>query len=149
MWVRRVHIFKQKMTAREIPLDHNLMVRAYISCALDSDEPFYAIVSFAALSFLFLGGIQLEYRWTLCAMLVTYTCSAIAEVARILLAFHYTPSLKALVIEGELVASQMRSIKAELNPTSVYEDLGRGHTIVIMVFVTQALLIMMVVSHFN
>ena len=133
------------MKARDIPLDRNLMIRAYISCALDSDEPFYAIVSFGAVSFLFLGGIQLHYHWTLFAMAVTYSCSAMAEVARILLAFHYTPSLKVLVVEGELLASQMRSIKAELNPTSVYEDLGRGHTIVIMVFVTQALLIMMVV----
>jgi len=129
-------------------MEWNLLFRAYISCALDLDEPFYAIISFAALSFLFLAGLQLDYSRTLIAMGVTYTLSALAEVTRILLAFRYTPSLKTLVVEGEILEFQMRTIKAELSPSSVYEDIGRGNTIVVMVFFTQILLIMMVVSFF-
>jgi hypothetical protein len=110
------------------------------------DNFFYTIVSFGAASFLFLGGIQLHFKWTLLAMIVTYTISSVGETVGILLAFKNTPSLQTLVVTSDVMASRMRSIKAELNPSSVYEDLGRGKEIVVMVFITQVILISFVVS---
>jgi hypothetical protein len=50
------------------------------------------------------------------------------------------------VVTSDILESQMRGIKAELNPSNVYEDLGRGKTIVLMVFITQVILISFVVS---
>jgi hypothetical protein len=146
IWLRRVENFKKKMAERKIALERNVLFRSYISCAIDSDDPFYTIVSFGAASFLFLGGLQLQFKWTLLAMIVTYTVSSGGETARILIAYFCTPSLKTLVVTSDILESQMRGIKAELNPSNVYEDLGRGKTIVLMVFITQVILISFVVS---
>jgi hypothetical protein len=146
MWLRRVFVFRKTMKEREIPLHGHLWVRAFITCAMALDDPLYTIVRYAAASFLFLGGIQLHFRWTLLAMLLTYTASATAETARIVIAFLSTPSLKSLVVAGDgMLAAQMRGITTQLNPSSVYEDIGRGKTITFMVFITQAILISIVV----
>ncbi|KAI2493623.1 hypothetical protein MHU86_20911 [Fragilaria crotonensis] len=42
-------------------------------------------------------------------------------------------------------SSMRKAVETELKPANVYEDLGRGRTIVIMVFITQAVLISFVV----
>lgn len=151
MWLRRVQVLKTAMAQRKPPivLEGSTLVRAYISCAIDSDDPFYTIVSYGAVSFLFLGGIQLNYNATLLAMIVTYAASALGETLRILLAWKHTPSLADLVVTSEILASQMRSVKTQLSPSNVYEDLGRGKTIVLMVFFTQVILISFVVSLWN
>lgn len=146
MWIRRLQFVKMKMAERGISVEWNVLLRALISSATDSDEPLYTTVSFGAASFLFLGGLQINFPWTLLVMLSTYALSAMTETARILIAFVYTPSLKTLVETSDIVASQMRSLKAELTPSNVYEDLGRGKTIVLMVFITQVILIGFVVS---
>ena len=149
MWVRRVQTYKTKLEDRKVIIDSNILLRVCISCAIDTEDAFYTIVSFGAASFLFLGGIQLNFKWTLLAMIVTYTVSSVGETLGILLAFFSAPSLERLVATSDIMASRMRGIKAELNPSSVYEDLGRGSTIVVMVFVTQVILISFVVSLFS
>lgn len=147
MWLSRVQALKRKMAARDPPviLTGTALLRGYISCAIDSDSPFYVIVSFGAVSFLFLGGIQLDYKWTLLAMIILYTVSALGETVRVLLALSSSRSLADVVVTSGYLASKLRGVTTDLNPSNVYEDLGRGKTIVIMVFITQVILIAFVV----
>ena len=145
MWLYRVELFKRKMRERKIALERNLLLRAYITCAMELDDPLYAVIRYTASAFLFLGGIQLEFHWTLFAMFMAYILWATADVMRILVAFYWTPSLKNLIVEEDRLASQMRGLTTQLSPSSVYEDIGRGYTIVIMVFLTQGILIAVVV----
>jgi hypothetical protein len=145
MWLRRVGRFKERMAERNVTLEKHVLLRAYISCAIDSDDTFYALVSFVAASFLFLGGFQLHFKWTLLAMILTYTVTSVGETASVILAVRNTPSSKELIVTSDTMGSRMRNLKAELNPTSVYEDLGRDKTIVLMVFITQVILIVFVV----
>jgi len=146
LWIRRVQISKRKMVEKGIPLDTSILLRVCIACAIDTDDALYTIVSFGASSFLFLGGIQLNFKWTLLAMILTYMVSSVGETVGILIAYHNTPSVAALVPTSDIMASRLRHAKPELNPSSVYEDLGRGTAIVVMVFVTQVILISFVVS---
>ena len=130
-----------------IILSGNTLIRAYISCATDTDSPAYVMVSFGAASFMFLGGVQLAYRWTLMAMFIVYNISALAESMLVLLAYWSSRSLSDLVVTTGYVASQLRGASSVLNPSSVYEDVARGNTIVIMVFITQVILISFVVRN--
>ncbi len=147
MWLHRVRILKKKMAARNPPvkLTGNTLMRAYISCAIDSDSPFYTTVSFGGVSFLFLAGIQLHYRWTLLVMMAFYTVSSLGETVRVLLALAHGNSLADIVVTSSFLASKLRNVSTELKPSNVYEDLGRGKTIVMMVFITQVILILFVV----
>lgn len=143
MWCHRVHMLKRKMLEREPPvkLTFNTMLRAYISCAIDSDSPFYTTVSYGASSFLFLGAMQINYEWTLLAMLAFYMITSLGETVRVLLALSHANSLADIVVTSGFLASKLRTVATELRPSNVYEDLGRGKTIVLMVFVTQIILI--------
>ena len=123
------------------------MLRALISRAIDNDDPKYTIASFSAFSFLFLGGLQLNYYWTLLAMIIVYFVASFGDSARILLAFSSATSLRDVIHTSHIVQSQMRTVQTTLNPSNVYEDLGRGVTIVTMVFITQMILIAFVVRH--
>lgn len=148
MWFYRIRALKKRMAARTPPikLTGNALMRALISCGIDSDSPFYVIVSYGSVSFLFLGGIQLHYKWTLLCMIVVYVISALGESARVLLAFSSARSLADVVLTSKFLASKLRTVSTELSPSNVYEDLGRGKTIVVMVFITQVILISFVVS---
>lgn len=148
MWVHRYNKLRDDMAAKDPPiiLKGNSQMRALISCAIDSDSPFYVIVSYGAASFLFLGGIQLNYEWTLLAMILVYVASAVGETIRVLLAFQSAKSLGDVVVTSALMASKVRGVSTDLRPSNVYEDLGRGRTIVFMVFITQVILIAFVVS---
>lgn len=149
MWCHRIGKLKKKLAALNPPiiLTGNALARAWISCAIDSDSPFYVIVSFGAVSFLFLGGVQLDYKWTLLAMIILYTVSSLGETVRILLALSSSASLADVVMTSDILASQLRGVSTELKPSNVYEDMGRGKTIVVMVFITQVILISFVVSY--
>ena len=140
-------MLKRKMLEREPPvkLTFNTMLRAYISCAIDSDSPFYTTVSYGASSFLFLGAMQINYEWTLLAMLAFYMITSLGETVRVLLALSHANSLADIVVTSGFLASKLRTVATELRPSNVYEDLGRGKTIVLMVFVTQIILISFVV----
>lgn len=121
------------------------MLRAMISRAIDNDEAAYTVASFAACSFLFLGGLQLDYQGTLLAMLFLYIVVSLGDTLRILLAVASANSLSDVVQTSSIVHSRLREVQARLNPSNVYEDLGRNKTIVCMVFITQCILIAFVV----
>jgi hypothetical protein len=108
----------------------------------------YTTISYGASSFLFLGAIQLNYQWTLLGMLVFYTFTSLGETVRVLLALSHANSLADIVVTSGFLASKLRTVSTELKPANVYEDLGRGTTIVLMVFVTQIILISFVVRNF-
>eukprot|EP00934_Nitzschia_sp_Nitz4_P000352 Nitzschia sp. Nitz4//scaffold45_size130396//32879//34533//NITZ4_003439-RA/size130396-snap-gene-0.123-mRNA-1//1//CDS//3329552368//352//frame0 len=143
LWIQRVLALKAEMAAKNPPiiLQGNSMIRACISCAIDSDDSFYVIVSYSSVAFLFLGGIQLDYKWTLLGMIIVYTVSAVSEAIRVLLAFSSGRSLADVVVTSDLMASKLRGVSTTLKPSNVYEDLGRGRTIVFMTFLTQIILI--------
>ncbi|KAL3922547.1 MAG: hypothetical protein SGILL_002146 [Bacillariaceae sp.] len=112
-----------------------------ISRAIDNDDPAYTVASFAAFSFLFLGGLQLSYQTTFISMIVVYAVMSLGDCLRIVLAFMSANSLSDVVQTSRIVHSKLRSVQATLHPSNVYEDLGRGKTIIVMVFFTQVLLI--------
>ena len=155
LWVRRVYQTKQDVeklgVKKPFGFGSGLLLRAMISRAIDNDDPTYTVVSFGAFSFLFLGGIQLSYQTTLVAMLIVYAVASFGDSARILLAVKSATSLQDVVQTSSIVHSSLRKKQQQqqattkLNPSNVYEDLGRGKTIVIMVFVTQCILISFVV----
>lgn len=143
MWLRRLHALQKTLN---IKLRGTVLLRAMISVAIDSDEPFYTIVSFAAFAFLFLGGLQLDYEITFSVMLGTFALSAAGDSIRVLLAFKDAASLADVIVTSDIMKSKLRNVSTELKPHNVYEDLGRGKTIVIMVFITQVILISFVVT---
>lgn len=143
LWIRRLRVVKEEL---QQPMTLDLWIRAMISAAIDADEPFYTIISFSAFSFLFLGGLQLDYSLALTIMLVSFAVTSLGDVVRVILALRSAKTLSDATASSRLLASSIRkSVISELRPTNVYEDLGRGRTIVFMVFVTQAILIAFVV----
>lgn len=143
MWIRRLYLIKQR---RDVPFRGSYLIRAMISTAIDSEEPFYTIASFSAFSFLFLGGLQLDYRISFIVMLGIFAMTSAGDSIRVILAFRDATSLSDAFVSSDIMESSMRkAVETELKPANVYEDLGRGRTIVIMVFITQAVLISFVV----
>jgi hypothetical protein len=123
-----------------------------ISAAIDSDEPFYTISSFSAFSFVCLGGLQLNYEVTFAMMLVGFAISSLGDSIRVIVAYHDAASLADVVLTSNLLSSKLAKnskrqvvVTTELSPSNVYEDFGRGSTIVLMVFATQVILISFVV----
>ena len=144
LWIRRLKVVKKEL---DRPMTGDLLIRAMISTAIDADEPFYTITSFAAFSFLFLGGLQLDYSLALTVMLISFAVTSLGDAIRVILALRNATTLADATVSSRLMASSIRkAVMTELKPTNVYEDLGRGRTIVFMVFVTQAILIGFVVS---
>jgi hypothetical protein len=142
----RLSRMSKLMAEKGIKFQGTTLLRGAISCAIDVDDSFYVIVSFGGVSFLFLGGIQLHYQWTLLAMVCTYLVASLGETIRVLLAFGTAKSLADVVVTSDLMKSQLRNVSTQLKPSNVYEDLGRGRTIVVMTFITQGILIAFVVS---
>jgi hypothetical protein len=145
MWIRRVYQCKQELAKLNVSFQGLTILRAMISRAIDNDDAAYTIVSFAAFSFLFLGGLQLAYQTTFVAMIIVYIVVSCGDSLRIVLAMLNANSLADVIQTSSIVHSKLRAPKAVLNPSNVYEDLGRGATIVNMVFITQVLLIAFVV----
>jgi hypothetical protein len=124
-----------------------LHLRAMISAAIDSDEPAYVVVKMAGQSFLFLGGLQLDYQLTFSVMLAYFAVESCGDSLRVVIAFNEAASISDLVIASSGIKSQIRENKtAQLTPSNVYEDISRNKTVVLMVFVTQCVLISFVVS---
>lgn len=148
MWLRRLKALKANLLKdHNVTLGGSVLFRAMISVAIDSDEPFYTIVSFSAFSFFFLAGLQLNYTVTFSSMLAFFGLCAFGDSVRVLLAFSGANSLADVVFTSKVMESKLRNKPAttELKPSNVYEDLGRGRTIVMMVFFTQVILISFVV----
>jgi hypothetical protein len=146
-WVIRLKRLKKECAAPDVPMTIALHIRAMISAAIDSDEPAYVVVKMAAQSFLFLGGLQLDYQLTFSVMLGYFAFESCGDSLRVIIAFNEGTSISDLVVASSGIKSQIRqNTTTQLKPTNVYEDLSRNKTVVFMVFVTQCVLISFVVS---
>jgi hypothetical protein len=150
MWALRVWTLKVEMEEHNIPFRGSSRTRALLSATIDSSSAPYVIVSFSAASFTLLGGFQLNYEKTTIAMIILYFITSSAEILRIILSVRSTDSLTNLRLSCDILRSQFRNMNQnELNPTNLYEDLGRGMSTVMMTFATQCLFISFVVSFAN
>jgi len=138
MYLRRLRELQQSIG---VHLVGSTLVRAMITVGIDSNEPTYTIASFSAVSFLFLGGLQLNYHFTFSLMIGLYVFTSGGDSLNVILAFYGSTSMKDLVVTSDILKSQLRTVTAQLNPSNVYEDLGRGWIIVLMVYFTQLILI--------
>lgn len=150
-WVVRVLRLKKAVGGA---FTANTRTRAWISAFIDNDDNLMTICKMYAQSFLFLGGLQHNYALTFIVMLVFFAVESTLDSLRVVLAFLEANSLSDVVLTSSALAASMRqnqqlSMHAEavqLKPRNVYEDLSREKLIVIMVFITQAILIGFVVS---
>jgi hypothetical protein len=143
LWVRRLQRIRADIDG---PLTGSLSLRAMLSALIDNDEPVYTIVKMAAQSFLFLGGLQLNYEAAFSAMLGYFALESCADSLRVVLAFREAHDASDCVVTSKSLRTQLDDKTRILQPTNVYEDIGRDTTIVAMVFITQCLLIAFVVS---
>merc|ERR1740124_205593 len=107
----------------------NLMIRMMISAAIDNDKNRFVVVTYTAVSFLFLWGIQIAFEYTLVAMLLFYTMSSSLEVIRLFLAYHSVDNKDDNVIlcSNVLHANYNKILtEGEFEPKNVYQDLGRN-----------------------
>merc|ERR1740136_314779 len=122
----------------------NLMIRMMISAAIDNDNNRFVVVTYTAVSFLFLWGIQIAFESTLIAMLLFYTMSSSLEVIRLFLTYHSVDNKDDNVIlcSNEMHANYNKILtEGEFEPKNVYQDLGRNIYIAFMVFGLQGVLI--------
>lgn len=144
LWWKRVNKM-QKFIGKD-RLTFNLRVQSWISAYDDNDEPLYTIAKMSAQSFLFLGGLQLYYRYWFAIMLCTFTLESFLSSLQTLLCYWETDDINNIVAVSREVRAELRKHPLTvLEPTNVYEDLTRGLLIVTMVFITQAILISFVV----
>ena len=143
LWLRRFRRISRAIKKSNWSL--KIGVRAMISAAVDNDSPVYTIVKTTAQSFLFLGGIQLNYETTFIIMLAYFALESSLDVFRTLLCFVEYKDFDDLVVTSNSLRTQIKKSSTQLTPSSVYEDLSRDQYIVIMVFITQAILISFVV----
>eukprot|EP00980_Cylindrotheca_fusiformis_P020247 scaffold7317_cov114-Cylindrotheca_fusiformis.AAC.3 len=153
MWYQRVQKLKER---KQGDLEGSDLLRGMIACAIDNDSPYYTIVSYSAVSMIFLGGIQLDYRNTFIAMICYYAIVSCGDSLRVLLAFYKYRSLSDVFIFSEMDAGLKDKHKEDLeekdrkfetmevSPSNIYEDMGRERTIVFMIFATQVIFVVFV-----
>ncbi|CAJ1926378.1 unnamed protein product [Cylindrotheca closterium] len=157
LWILSFGVFLQRVhklkTRTEGQLKGYDLYRGLIGCAMDNDSPFYTIISFASISFLFLGGVQTDYRTTLIVMMAYYAIVSFGESLRVLMAYWSYKSLSEVFLFTEMDAGLKEKQKEdkdekdrkfetmEVQPNNIYEDMGREKTIVIMIFLTQIILV--------
>ena len=146
LWVKRL---KQLRSEVGKPLKGNLFWRSAISALIDSDDTLYVITSTACVSFFFLGALQLDYRLSVSLLIGFFSILSMGDSIRVCMAFWSCDSLADAAVTSRTIKAKLRQTKQAstyLRPTSIYEDIGRGNTVVFMVFVTQFMLISIVVS---
>lgn len=129
------------------------LLRGMIACAIDNDSPYYTIISYSAVSLIFLGGIQIDYQNTFVAMICYYCLVSGGDTMRVLLAFYEYGSLSDVFIFSEMDTGLKDKHKEdkeerdrkfetmEVEPSNIYEDMGREKTIVFMIFATQIIFV--------
>lgn len=149
-WVKRVgHLLegaKHKSKKEKKSVNMNLKVRVMISAAIDNDKNLFAMVTYTAVSFLILWGIQLNYQIALKVMFCFYFVASSMESIRVILAYKSVDfndeGHGELVFSSELMHDTFDKFKEKLlEPKNVYEDMGRKLYLVCMIFVTQVILI--------
>ena len=132
-------------------VDLNLKVRILISAAIENDNDLFSILTYTAVSFLVLFGIQQDYTLTWTLMIVFYVLVSSLESIRVVLAYlsvHYNAKGHGeLVFSSENMYEQFSKMSKDqvLKPKNVYENLGREYYLVFMIFITQVVLITFVV----
>jgi len=145
LWTIRLGKMRKKIKGMGASFQGSLILRAMISAMVDEDSPFYSFVSFSAVSFLFLGVLQQNWNIGLIVMLAYYVFKACLETFRILLGYWSANDLSDVIEPSKRLKSELQ-ISSELQPKNMYEDLSRGALSVGMVFVSQSVLIAMVIS---
>ena len=113
---------------------------------MDCDSALFTCVKMIAQSFIFLGGLQLNYRMAFAIILGFFTLESGFEVLRILLSYWEFETIDDVVVTSKVIRTELRKHPLTvLEPNNVYEDLTRGGVIVTMVFITQCILIAFVV----
>jgi len=130
----------------KIRMNMNIFIRVMISAAIDNDRNLFTMVKYSGTSFLFLGGIQVNFSWTLIAMVILYCIYPSLEIIRVLLAYYSVDSVHDnLTFVSNIIGEKYkRYLTQTLEPKNVYEDLGRKFHIVFMIFATQVILILFV-----
>lgn len=128
-------------------VDLNLKVRILISAAIENDNDLFSILTYTAVSFLVLFGIQQDYTLTWTLMIIFYFLVSSLESIRVVLAYlsvHYNAKGHGeLVFSSENMYEQFSKMSKDqvLKPKNVYENLGREYYLVFMIFITQVVLI--------
>jgi hypothetical protein len=143
LWVRRLKLIRAEIVG---PLTGSLPLRIMLSALIDNDDPSYAIVKMAAQSFLFLGGLQLNYDAGLYALLGYFALESCGDSFGVLLALYEAHDLSDVIVTSKNVRRELNSKTMTLQPNNVYEDVGCDLNVVSMVFVTQSILIVFIVS---
>lgn len=146
LWAQRVAALRKYLGEDKLSRG-TVRFRSYLSAYIDSDTPLYTIAKMASQSFIFLGGLQMNYRLTFSIMLAFFALESSCDSLRILLSFREANSLDDVVVTSKEMRTELRRHPLTiLQPNNVYEDLTRKSLIVGMVFVTQAILISFVVT---
>lgn len=151
LYRKRVEKIKTKMIAEGVDFTGSLRTCTKISAYMDHhEEPGFAILRVCAKSFLFLGLCQWHYKTGFVSMMVLLLAESSLDSVRVLLAYRNCKRLSTVSVIAEDEAQQLRSSTSgaaiTLEPTNVYEDLTRPRSIAVLVFLTQLLLIGLVMD---
>ena len=142
---RRVQKLRSKFAPNEFT--GSLRTCAFISAYMDHhDEPSFAILRVATKSILFLGICQWKYQLGFIIMMVLLVLEANLDTIRILLSYKNCKRLGSLSVIADDEAHDLHTATSQLVPTNVYEDLSRPQAISILVFLTQVLLVGLVMD---
>ena len=147
LYRQRVAALRQKFTAAGESFEGSLRACAKISAYMDHhEEPGFAILRVCAKSILFLGLLQWHYHVGYLVMLLVLLLESSLDTMRILLAYWNCKRLDSLSVIADDEAHELRAAATKLNPTNVYEDLTKPRSIAILVFLTQVVLVGLVMD---
>ena len=147
LYRQRVKALEQKFTAAGESFEGSLRVCAKISAYMDHhEEPGFAILRVCAKSLLFLGFLQWHYHIGFLIMMLVLLAESSLDTLRILLAYWNCKRLDSLSVIADDEAHELRAAATKLNPTNVYEDLTKPRSIAILVFLTQVVLVGLVMD---
>ena len=142
---QRVEKIKSKFAEGEFT--GSLRTCAKISAYMDHhDEPSFAILRVCAKSILFLGLLQWKYQVGFIIMVVCLIAESNLDTARVLLSYWNCKRLGSLQAIDDDEAHSLRTEATQLSPTNTYEDISKPLSIGILVFLTQVLLIGLVMD---
>jgi hypothetical protein len=136
MYCRRVQRLQSKFHTDAF--QGSLRAAILISAYIDDHEAFaFAIVRTCTKSFLFLGGLQLDYQqWGFVIMMGVLLLESSLDTIRILLAYSHCRSLEKVRAIADHEAKGLKE-NSKFEPTNVYEDFTRPGWIAAMVFLLQ------------
>ncbi|GKY93132.1 hypothetical protein MPSEU_000281400 [Mayamaea pseudoterrestris] len=141
---RRVHEYRSHIVGSH--LSWSIRIRTLISAYIDTDDAWFVINKFTAQSLWFLGGMQIDYGSAFTVMMACFFVESILDSLRVVIAYKETSSLLEYVPTSDYYVKPKNHEIIVLQPRNVYEDLSQRYTVVLMVFLTQTLLIGIVVA---